>query len=309
MSMLFHANNQKNNRNKIMNYNHSNSFERFNYRKSHGSIQIVFAVIMSIFGGLLCAYSLSVLINSDGDIFSLNDNENAKAESVNLAKQQNENMEKSFPIKFAQTAILPVAQEAPKKIKSSKVNHPKKDKKLKKDDPNNDIVKKYQNPPKITSKPLILGSSKKLTDKQLSTIKKEKGRRIQALPQIEEENVTAIINDPLVTALEAALKDVEYKRSVKRPVGNDNFITKSTNDNNDNLPDIEQLPFDIQKQIPTFSVLAHVYASTPNRRWLNIDGKELQQGDLLYETLTISEIRPRDIVLEFDGVKFKVPAF
>ncbi|MDN5370437.1 MAG: ral secretion pathway protein, partial [Shewanella sp.] len=51
-----------------------------------------------------------------------------------------------------------------------------------------------------------------------------------------------------------------------------------------------------------------MYATDPTKRWLNVDGKELQEGDKIKSKLKIIEIRPRDVVLDIQGTRFKVPA-
>ena len=111
----------------------------------------------------------------------------------------------------------------------------------------------------------------------------------------------------LADAFAAALKDVEYEQSANRDVTEAKLdpIPKSKPQG---IPKYGDLPASLQLRIPEFNIVAHVYSTEPSNRWLNVDGQELQQGDMIQDKLTIIEIRPRDIILDIDGQEFKVPA-
>ncbi|MFT5235694.1 MAG: general secretion pathway protein B [Shewanella sp.] len=111
----------------------------------------------------------------------------------------------------------------------------------------------------------------------------------------------------LLAAFEAALKEVEVSNSLATPVTAEKLDPIPT-PKQDSLPKYGQLPAVLQLQVPEYNINAHVYASDPNNRWLNVDGAELQQGDKIGGKLEIVEIRPRDVVLSIQGTKFKVPA-
>lgn len=119
-------------------------------------------------------------------------------------------------------------------------------------------------------------------------------------PSIDERN-------NLLAAFQTALKDVEYEQSANQQVTQEKLdpIPRPTNQQ---IPKYGDLPASVQLQVPEFNINAHVYSSEPNNRWLNVDGVELQQGDMIQNKLTIVEIRPRDIVLEINGEQFRVPA-
>lgn len=129
-------------------------------------------------------------------------------------------------------------------------------------------------------------------------------------PSVNEATKTASeyqSEDALFAAFEAALKEIEAEKSIATPVTQPKLDPIPTSPS-DSLPKYGQLPAAVQLQIPEFNIMAHVYASAPSNRWLNVDGAELQQGDLIGGKLTVVEIRPRDVVLAIDGVEFKVPA-
>ncbi|MBB1440083.1 general secretion pathway protein GspB, partial [Shewanella sp. SG41-4] len=119
-------------------------------------------------------------------------------------------------------------------------------------------------------------------------------------PSINEQN-------NLIAAFETALKDVEYEQSANQQVTQEK-LDPIPRPSNQQIPKYGDLPASVQLQVPEFNINAHVYSSTPSNRWLNVDGVELQQGDMIKNKLTIVEIRPRDIVLEIAGEQFRVPA-
>ena len=112
----------------------------------------------------------------------------------------------------------------------------------------------------------------------------------------------------LVAAFEAALKEVERENAVATPVTQPDLDPIPTTPKSDAIPKYGQLPAGLQLQVPEFKINAHVYSSVVDNRWLNVDGKELQQGDKIQGKLTVVEIRPRDVVLSIEGTEFKVPA-
>lgn len=111
----------------------------------------------------------------------------------------------------------------------------------------------------------------------------------------------------LANAFAAALKDVEYEQSANKNV-TEAKLDPIPQAKSQGIPKYGDLPASVQLSVPEFNIVAHVYSSAPNNRWLNVDGKELQQGDMIQGKLTIIEIRPRDIILEINGQEFKVPA-
>ncbi|MBV7314273.1 general secretion pathway protein GspB [Shewanella sp. NIFS-20-20] len=150
-----------------------------------------------------------------------------------------------------------------------------------------------------TATPLILGNTQ-LTAAQQRTIE-------AALATPDAATATADQSGDLLAAFEAALKQVEYEQSVTHEVSQGSLNPIPTDSTTD-IPKFGQLPYALQVQVPEFSIVAHVYASSPEKRWLNVDGVELQEGDSIQGKLKIIEIRPRDVVLELEGTPFRVPA-
>ncbi len=132
-------------------------------------------------------------------------------------------------------------------------------------------------------------------DSQMAQIKPQTNRQTHAEPK------------DLVAAFQEALKQVEYQHSMANEVSS-NKLNPIPQDSDISIPKLGELPYALQAQVPDFSIVAHVYASSPQKRWLNVDGVELQQGDSIAGGIKIIEIRPRDVVMEMAGTQFRVPA-
>ena len=113
--------------------------------------------------------------------------------------------------------------------------------------------------------------------------------------------------DNLVATFQSALKEVEYTNAAATPV-TEAKLDPIPRTAVDDIPKYGQLPAGLQLQVPEFNIVAHVYSTDSSQRWLNVDGAELQEGDLIAGKLKIIAIRPRDIVLDIQGTQFKVPA-
>lgn len=114
-------------------------------------------------------------------------------------------------------------------------------------------------------------------------------------------------DDQLVASFQDALKDVEYVKAAKTPV-TEPKLDPIPQTAEDNILKYGQLPAGLQLQVPEFNIVAHVYSTDASQSWLNVDGAELQEGDLIGGKLKIISIRPRDVVLDIQGTQFKVPA-
>lgn len=73
------------------------------------------------------------------------------------------------------------------------------------------------------------------------------------------------------------------------------------------LPSIWELPYSTRKDLPAISLTMHVYASVPAERFVVVKGERHVEGDDLGDGLTLREIRPDGIVLDFKGQRFVFP--
>ncbi len=162
--------------------------------------------------------------------------------------------------------------------------------------------------------PIILGAG--ANDKGLAMLRSLQAGNAETDDGAASHNATAPaaavnqteVNDELVSRFQAALSEVERR----------NALTQSDDPLPDHpsakpaaparYPSYGELPAGLQLQVPEFNITAHMYATDPSKRWLNVDGQELQQGDKIKQKLTIKEIRANDVILEIQGQDFRVPA-
>lgn len=61
-------------------------------------------------------------------------------------------------------------------------------------------------------------------------------------------------------------------------------------------------------RLPALNFQTHNYTSKPSRRWIKVNGKEVNVGGRITPSISLLEINPRNVVIEFKGQKIEVPA-
>lgn len=61
-------------------------------------------------------------------------------------------------------------------------------------------------------------------------------------------------------------------------------------------------------QLPPLNFQTHNYTSKPSYRWVKVNDKEVNIGASISNGITLLEINPRDVVIEFQGQKIEIPA-
>ncbi|WP_052074838.1 general secretion pathway protein GspB [Shewanella mangrovi] len=162
------------------------------------------------------------------------------------------------------------------------------------------------------NEPIMLGAN--ANDKGLAMLRQLKAEQ-QDDVQADSSVVNSVqssapaqadaVNDELMNRFQAALSEIEKRNAMSddgQPVDQVQPATPTY------YPSYGELPAGLQLQVPEFNITAHLYATNPQKRWINVDGKELQQGDKIKQKLTVVEIRPNDVVLAIQGTRFRVPA-
>lgn len=72
------------------------------------------------------------------------------------------------------------------------------------------------------------------------------------------------------------------------------------------LPRRQELPADIQRSLPPIVVSGTVYSSDPAQRMLVVNGELWHEGDQIRPELVLEQIRRRDAVLRYRGLRFTV---
>lgn len=61
-------------------------------------------------------------------------------------------------------------------------------------------------------------------------------------------------------------------------------------------------------RLPALNFQTHNYTSKPSRRWIKVNGKEVNVGGSITPSISLLEINPRNVVIEFRGQKIEIPA-
>jgi general secretion pathway protein B len=67
-----------------------------------------------------------------------------------------------------------------------------------------------------------------------------------------------------------------------------------------------ELPFSVRKDLPPIKLSMHVYAADPRQRFVVLNDSRMSQGDS-QDDLTLREIRPDGVVIDFHGQRFFYP--
>lgn len=73
------------------------------------------------------------------------------------------------------------------------------------------------------------------------------------------------------------------------------------------VPTYYDLPFATRKALPALSMSMHVYTADPKQRFIILDGTRMAEGDSMPDNVSLREIRPDGVILEFQGQRFFFP--
>ena len=77
--------------------------------------------------------------------------------------------------------------------------------------------------------------------------------------------------------------------------------------NADDVPlRISELPNDIQRKIPEMRFSSHIFAEDPTLRLVNINGKNIREGDTVADDLLLLEISEEGVVFFFQSYSFEM---
>jgi hypothetical protein len=103
----------------------------------------------------------------------------------------------------------------------------------------------------------------------------------------------------LLQKLQKAAKDTSSQPKAK---------VKPSNSQPQDWLTMGQLTPDVRNRLPTVEMNLHNYSSNPKKRLVKVNGVSLSEGSWIDNQLQIIEIRPRDVVLQFEEQIFVVQA-
>jgi len=72
------------------------------------------------------------------------------------------------------------------------------------------------------------------------------------------------------------------------------------------VPDLNDLPPQLRRDLPQLNVTMQMYSADPARRFIVVDGARMKEGDNVRDVV-VREIRASGVVLEFHGQRFLWP--
>lgn len=116
--------------------------------------------------------------------------------------------------------------------------------------------------------------------------------------QLESTAELDTVPDTLKNAFAQAVNDTETTA---------NYEVTQGSRHSSRVQPIELLPDGLQSMLPSIKYQAHIYASTADKRWIKLNGRELYEGESI-GALKVLEITPDQSVLDFDGYEFSLKA-
>ncbi|PMM04113.1 general secretion pathway protein GspA [Vibrio kanaloae] len=60
--------------------------------------------------------------------------------------------------------------------------------------------------------------------------------------------------------------------------------------------------------LPKLDLQTHMYSSSETKRWVKVNGQEVEQGDWIGQDIQLLEIKPQSVIIEFNQQKIEIPA-
>lgn len=128
----------------------------------------------------------------------------------------------------------------------------------------------------------------------------------KAIEQAPEKKMVVANNDEELEGVSDNLKNAFAQAVADTDKVEPHQVTRGTKNSSYAEP-IELLPDGLHAMLPKIKYQAHIYSSTPDKRWIKLNNRELFEGDSMGE-IRLLEITPEQSVLSFDGYEFSLKA-
>jgi len=109
------------------------------------------------------------------------------------------------------------------------------------------------------------------------------------------------VSDDLLARFQAAMEDTNEDQSLPLQA------VEESNRVGGEIISLTQMPAWVQNGVPNLRFEQHIYASN-GEGWVNVNGRDRYQGDMITPELQLSEILPQKVTLLYRGEKFSLPA-
>jgi general secretion pathway protein B len=118
--------------------------------------------------------------------------------------------------------------------------------------------------------------------------------------QIDEEDMELSLDDIDLSSLSPDLA-MKVENALSRS-------GEATSQRSLPVNDLETNALQWQGRLPALNLQTHMYASDTQRRWVKINNVEYHQGDVVDGQVTLKEIQPQAVIVEFEGEQIRIPA-
>ena len=196
--------------------------------------------------------------------------------------------------------------------------------KKKSDEKNDQIVKLQAELIKLQTQQLASQQKQLMKDKQLvidDTVKAKPLEKLKSKAETPEKNTQQLVfdaksvdgvSDELLARFQSAIA-VENKTLQASQADNKSVLNESSKNNPSpeskplEIKSISQMPAWVQQGVPSLVFEQHVYASD-GQGWVKVNGKDKRAGDTITSDLTLVDILPQKVILNYRGETFSLPA-
>ncbi|MBB1333754.1 general secretion pathway protein GspB [Pseudoalteromonas sp. SR44-5] len=157
------------------------------------------------------------------------------------------------------------------------------------------------NPNAVQMQPMINNSASNIDMSKYKVLGKPIGE-----PTSEKSKPEATVSDEELETVPTALKNA-FARAIEDTQSTQSHQVTQGTKNSSYAEPIELLPDALLALMPEIKYQAHIYSSSPDKRWVKLNNRELYEGDSIGD-LRVLEITPEQTVLSFDDYEFSLKA-
>ena len=104
------------------------------------------------------------------------------------------------------------------------------------------------------------------------------------------------VSDELLSRFQSAIDATENEETIEQTIEEPLSV-----------PPLSDMPMWVQEGVPSLSFDMHIYA-TDGEGWVRVNGKDRYENDPIAKDLTLEQILPQQVILNYQGQKFSLPA-
>ncbi|NQY87016.1 MAG: AAA family ATPase [Colwellia sp.] len=149
--------------------------------------------------------------------------------------------------------------------------------------------------------PITTRFSNKEPEQKIVSVEKNTDFTYQAKVD-DNYQITAVagVSDDLLARVQAAINETQEQSVLTKKSAVNNSVASD-------IPSLPQMPTWVQNGVPNLHFEQHIYASD-GQGWVNVNGRDRYQGDMITPELQLREILPQKIILKYRGEVFSLPA-